>query len=81
MLCQVFLAVDLVSDSLDGRTPLNHVHTSGSHSGTALLNWVALRLVQLHFRPICALTVASPSFLRINCYLSVCFTVCLEIMC
>ena len=51
MLCQVCLAVDLVSEPLDGRTSLNHVHTSGSHSGTLLRNLASLHLISSPYAP------------------------------
>jgi hypothetical protein len=63
MLCQVVLAVDLVLDRLDGLTFLNHVHTSGSHRGTAVLH-----LIQFHFQPICTQPLSSPSFISIGRY-------------
>lgn len=68
MLCQVVLAADLVLDRLDGLTFLNHVHTSGSHSGTALLNLAALHLIQLHSQHIHTLRLSSPSFISIDRY-------------
>lgn len=51
MLCQVCLAVDLVSEPLDGRTFLNHVHTSGSHSGTLLRNLAPLHPISSTYVP------------------------------
>jgi len=51
MLCQVCLRVDLVSEPLDGRTFLNHVHTSGSHSGTLLRNLASLHLISSPYAP------------------------------